>query len=70
MSPVVFKPRVVERRTSRRTVRPIANYAELDEPGLLQRAGLSPEAQTKIGARRNATLAGPIKRMCTGSFRT
>ena len=42
-------------------VRPIAKYAELDQPGLLQRAGLSPEAQAKIGARRNATLAGPIE---------
>jgi len=42
-------------------VRPIANYAELDQPGLLQRAGLSEEAQAKIGARRNATLAGPIE---------
>ena len=29
--------------------------------GVLQRAGLSPEAQAKIGARRNATLAGPIE---------
>jgi hypothetical protein len=42
-------------------VRPIAKYAELDQPGLLQRAGLSEQAQDKIGARRNATLAGPIE---------
>lgn len=41
--------------------RPIANYAELDKPGLLQRAGLSDEAQAKINARRNATLAGAIE---------
>jgi hypothetical protein len=41
--------------------RPIAKYAELDQPGLLQRAGLPEEAQTKINARRNATLAGPIE---------
>jgi len=41
--------------------RPIAKYAELDQPGLLQRAGLSEEAQAKINARRNTTLAGPIE---------
>jgi hypothetical protein len=41
--------------------RPIAKYADLDQPGLLQRAGLSDEAQAKINARRNATLAGPIE---------
>jgi len=41
--------------------RPIAKYAELDQPGLLQRAGLSDEAQAKINARRNTTLAGPIE---------
>ena len=41
--------------------RPIAKYAELDQPGLLQRAGLSEELQAKINARRNATLAGPIE---------
>jgi hypothetical protein len=42
-------------------VRPIANYAELDKPGLLVQAGLSQDQQTKIGARRNATLAGPTE---------
>jgi hypothetical protein len=42
-------------------VRPIANYAELDKPGLLQQAGLTEDQQTKIGARRNATLAGPTE---------
>ena len=36
------------------TVRPIAKYAELDQPGLLNRAGLSPEAAGQIGARRAA----------------
>jgi hypothetical protein len=36
------------------TVRPIAKYAELDQPGLLNRAGLSAEAAAKIGARRAA----------------
>ena len=36
------------------TVRPIATYAELDQPGLLNRAGLSAEAAAKIGARRAA----------------
>lgn len=41
--------------------RPIAKYAELDEPGLLQRASLSDEAQAKMNARRNATLAGAIE---------
>ena len=39
-------------------VRPIASYAELDKPGLLQQAGLTQDQQTKIGVRRNATLAG------------
>jgi len=38
-------------------VRPIAKYADLDRPGLLPQAGLSQDAQDKIGARRNATLA-------------
>ena len=42
-------------------VRPIAKYADLDRPGLLAQAGLSEEAQDKIGARRNATLASGIK---------
>jgi len=41
-------------------VRPIANYAELDKPGLLAQAGLTQDQQTKIGARRNATLGGPM----------
>jgi hypothetical protein len=36
------------------TVRPIAKYAELDQPGLLNRAGLNAEAAAKIGARRAA----------------
>ena len=36
------------------TVRPIAKYAELDQPGLLNRAGLSADAAAKIGARRAA----------------
>ena len=36
------------------TVRPIGKYAELDQPGLLNRAGLNPEAAGKIGARRAA----------------
>jgi hypothetical protein len=36
------------------TVRPIAKYAELDQPGLLNRAGLSAEDAAKIGARRAA----------------
>ena len=40
-------------------VRPIANYAELDKPALLAAAGLTQDQQTKIGARRNATLGGP-----------
>lgn len=42
-------------------VRPIAKYADLDKPGLLAQAGLSQEAQDKIGARRNATLANGIR---------
>jgi len=42
-------------------VRPVANYAELDKPGLLAQAGVTQEQQNKIGARRNATLAGGIK---------
>lgn len=36
------------------TVRPIANYAELDRPGLLQRAGMAQEAIQQLNARRNA----------------
>ena len=39
------------------TVRPIAKYAELDQPGLLNRAGLSADAAAKIGARRAAVSA-------------
>lgn len=35
-------------------VRPISKYAELDEPGLLQKAGLTPEAVAEINARRGA----------------
>ena len=42
-------------------VRPIAKYADLDRPGLLAQAGLNEEAQDKIGARRNATLANGIR---------
>jgi hypothetical protein len=42
-------------------VRPIEKYAELDKPGLLLQAGLTQEQQDKIGARRNATLAGGIE---------
>jgi len=41
-------------------VRPIAKYADLDKPGLLAQAGLTQAQQDKIGARRNATLGGPI----------
>ena len=36
------------------TVRPISKFAELDQPGLLNRAGLSAEAAGQIGARRAA----------------
>lgn len=36
------------------TLRPIAKFAELDQPGLLNRAGLSAEAAAQINARRNA----------------
>lgn len=36
------------------TLRPIGKNAELDQPGLLNRAGLSPEAAGQIGARRAA----------------
>jgi hypothetical protein len=42
-------------------VRPIANYAELDKPPLLQRAGLTEDQRNKIAARRNATLAGALE---------
>jgi hypothetical protein len=42
-------------------VRPFAKYAELDQPGLLQRGGLSPEAIAKVNARRNPLLAAPIE---------
>ena len=37
------------------TVRPIAKYAELDEPGLLAKAGVTGDAAARIGARRAAT---------------
>jgi hypothetical protein len=37
------------------TVRPIAKYAQLDEPGLLNKAGLSQDQIQKIGQRRAAT---------------
>jgi hypothetical protein len=41
------------------TVRPISKYAELDQqPGLLQRGGLSAEAAQKINARRSALISG------------
>jgi hypothetical protein len=41
------------------TVRPISTYAELDQqPGLLQRGGLSAEAAQKINARRSALISG------------
>jgi len=36
------------------TVRPIAKYAELDEPGLLAKAGVTGDAAAQIGARRAA----------------
>jgi len=36
------------------TLRPLAKYAELDEPGLLNKAGLSQDAIQKINERRNA----------------
>lgn len=40
-------------------VRPIAKYAELDQqPGLLQRGGLSPEAAQQVNARRAALISG------------
>lgn len=40
------------------TVRPISKYAELDQqPGLLQRGGLSAEAAQKINARRSALIS-------------
>jgi hypothetical protein len=42
-------------------VRGIPNYAELDKPPLLQRAGLTQDQQDKIAARRNATLASGIE---------
>lgn len=41
------------------TVRPIAKYAELDEPGLLAKAGVTGDAAAQIGARR-ATIATVI----------
>jgi hypothetical protein len=45
----------------RTLVRPIAKYADLDQQGLLAKAGLTEEQQDKIGERRNATLASGIK---------
>jgi hypothetical protein len=42
-------------------VRPIAKYADLDQPGLLQRAGLSEADMDRINARRNALLATGIE---------
>lgn len=40
-------------------VRPISKYAELDQqPGLLQRGGLSAEAAQKVNARRAALISG------------
>ena len=39
------------------TVRPIANFAELDQPGLLNRAGLPADAIQQLNARRNAFIA-------------
>ena len=40
------------------TVRPLANYAELDQPGLLNRAGMSQEAIQQLNARRAALISG------------
>jgi hypothetical protein len=40
------------------TVRPIANYAELDQPGLLNRAGMAQEAIQQLNARRAALISG------------
>src|SRR5436309_6131725 len=40
------------------TVRPITNYAELDQPGLLNRAGMAQEAIQQLNARRAALTAG------------
>lgn len=42
-------------------VRPIASYAELDKPGLLQQAGVAQDALERINARRNAMLSGGVK---------
>jgi hypothetical protein len=39
------------------TVRAIAKYAELDEPGLLNKAGLTQDAIQQIGARRAAVAS-------------
>lgn len=39
------------------TVRALAKYAELDEPGLLNKAGLSQEAIQQMGARRAAVAS-------------
>jgi hypothetical protein len=38
------------------TFRPISDFAELDQPGLLQRAGLSPDAIQAMNAKRNAFI--------------
>ena len=40
------------------TVRPIASYTELDQPGLLNRAGMAQEAIQQLNARRAALTAG------------
>jgi hypothetical protein len=40
------------------TVRSLSKYADLDGPGLLQKAGLSPEAAAQINARRAAVASG------------
>ena len=42
-------------------VRLIQKYADLDQPGLLQQAGLAGDAVQKINARRNALLASGIE---------
>ena len=42
-------------------VRPAAKYAELDQPGLLARAGLAQPAIDKMNARRDPILSGGIE---------
>lgn len=42
-------------------VRPIAKYAELDQPGLLAQAGLAQPAIDKMNARRNPLLADGVE---------